>query len=45
MRAAASHRLIRRQPTDQPEHVIEGGGVLPDQPRPSIRELAGFLGN
>jgi hypothetical protein len=39
-----SHRLVRRQPADQPEHVVEGVGVLRDQPRPSIRELAGFVG-
>jgi DNA-binding transcriptional regulator YhcF (GntR family) len=35
---------IRRQLTEQLTHVIEGGGVLPDQALPSIRELAGFLG-
>src|SRR5437879_12940047 len=34
----------RRQLTEQPKHVIEGGGVAPDQALPSIRELAGFLG-
>ena len=35
---------IRRQLTEQLKHVIESGGVPPDQPLPSIRELAGFLG-
>ena len=35
---------IRRQLTEQLKHVIEGGGVPLDQPLPSIRELAGFLG-
>src|SRR3989475_9697971 len=35
---------IRRQLTEQLKHVIEGGGVPPDQALPSIRELAGFLG-
>jgi DNA-binding transcriptional regulator YhcF (GntR family) len=35
---------IRRQLTEQLKHVIEGGGVRPDQALPSIRELAGFLG-
>ena len=35
---------IRRQLTEQLKHVIEAGGVPPDQPLPSIRELAGFLG-
>jgi GntR family transcriptional regulator len=35
---------IRRQLTEQLKHVIEGGGVARDQPLPSIRELAGFLG-
>jgi DNA-binding transcriptional regulator YhcF (GntR family) len=35
---------IRRQLTEQLRHVIEGGGVPPDQALPSIRELAGFLG-
>jgi DNA-binding transcriptional regulator YhcF (GntR family) len=35
---------IRRQLTEQLKHVIEGGGVPRNQPLPSIRELAGFLG-
>jgi GntR family transcriptional regulator len=35
---------IRRQLTEQLKHVIEARGVPPDQPLPSIRELAGFLG-
>ena len=35
---------IRRQLTEQLKHVIEAGGVPSDQPLPSIRELAGFLG-
>jgi len=35
---------IRRQLTEQLKHVIDGGGVPPDQALPSIRELAGFLG-
>src|SRR5436189_3474419 len=35
---------IRRQLTEQLKHVIESGGVPRDQPLPSIRELAGFLG-
>jgi GntR family transcriptional regulator len=35
---------IRRQLTEQLKHVIAGGGVPRDQPLPSIRELAGFLG-
>jgi GntR family transcriptional regulator len=35
---------IRRQLTEQLRHVIEGGGVPPDQALPSIRQLAGFLG-
>src|SRR2546423_14606538 len=35
---------IRRQLTEQLKHVIESGGVPPDQALPSIRELAGFLG-
>src|SRR4249920_3778665 len=35
---------IRWQLTEQLKHVIEGGGVPRDQPLPSIRELAGFLG-
>jgi len=35
---------IRRQLTEQLKHVIEAGGVPPDRPLPSIRELAGFLG-
>jgi DNA-binding transcriptional regulator YhcF (GntR family) len=35
---------IRRQLTEQLKHLIEGGGVPPDQALPSIRELAGFLG-
>jgi DNA-binding transcriptional regulator YhcF (GntR family) len=35
---------IRRQLTEQLRHVIEAGGVPPDQALPSIRELAGFLG-
>src|SRR2546429_8772513 len=34
---------IRRQLTEQLKHVIESGGVPPDQALPSIRELAGFL--
>jgi GntR family transcriptional regulator len=35
---------IRRQLAEQLKHVIEGGSVPHDQPLPSIRELAGFLG-
>jgi GntR family transcriptional regulator len=35
---------IRWQLTEQLKHVVEGGGVPRDQPLPSIRELAGFLG-
>jgi DNA-binding transcriptional regulator YhcF (GntR family) len=35
---------IRQQLTEQLKHVIEGGGVPPDQALPSIRELANFLG-
>ncbi|HEY3067601.1 MAG TPA: GntR family transcriptional regulator [Methylomirabilota bacterium] len=35
---------IRRQLTEQLKHAIESGGVPQDQPLPSIRELAGFLG-
>ena len=35
---------IRRQLTEQLKHVIESGGVPPEQALPSIRELAGFLG-
>jgi DNA-binding transcriptional regulator YhcF (GntR family) len=35
---------IRRQLTEQLKHVIDGGGVPPDQALPSIRELAGVLG-
>src|SRR6266704_4233240 len=35
---------IRRQLTEQLRHVIESGGVPPEQALPSIRELAGFLG-
>jgi GntR family transcriptional regulator len=35
---------IRRQLTEQLRHAIEGGGIPRDQPLPSIRELAGFLG-
>ena len=35
---------IRRQLTEQLKHAIEAGGVPRDQPLPSIRELAGFLG-
>src|SRR5512145_223058 len=35
---------IRWQLTEQLKHVIESGGVPPDQALPSIRELAGFLG-
>lgn len=35
---------IRRQLTEQLKHAIEGGDVPRDQPLPSIRELAGFLG-
>jgi DNA-binding transcriptional regulator YhcF (GntR family) len=35
---------IRRQLTEQLKHAIESGGVPRDQPLPSIRELAGFLG-
>src|SRR6266581_7468984 len=35
---------IRRQLTEQLKHVIDGGGIPPDQALPSIRELAGFLG-
>ena len=33
---------IRRQLTEQLKHVIESGGLLQNQPLPSIRELAGF---
>jgi len=35
---------IRRQLAEQLKHLIESDGVPPDQPLPSIRELAGFLG-
>jgi DNA-binding transcriptional regulator YhcF (GntR family) len=35
---------IRWQLTEQLKHVIEGGRVPRDEPLPSIRELAGFLG-
>jgi DNA-binding transcriptional regulator YhcF (GntR family) len=35
---------IRRQLTEQLKHAIETGVVPPDQPLPSIRELAGSLG-
>lgn len=35
---------IRRQLAEQLKHVIESGGVPRDQPLPSIRDLAGFLG-
>ncbi len=35
---------IRRQLTEQLKHVIESGGLPPDQALPSIRELAGVLG-
>jgi GntR family transcriptional regulator len=35
---------IRWQLAEQLKHVIEGGGVPRNQPLPSIRELAGFLG-
>ena len=35
---------IRRQLTEQLKHLIEAGGIPSDQPLPSIRELAGFLG-
>jgi len=35
---------IRRQLTEQLKHAIETGVVPPDQPLPSIRELAGLLG-
>jgi DNA-binding transcriptional regulator YhcF (GntR family) len=35
---------IRRQLAEQLKHVIEAGRVPRDQPLPSIRELAGFLG-
>lgn len=35
---------IRWQVSEQLRHVIEGGGVPRDEPLPSIRELAGFLG-
>jgi hypothetical protein len=35
---------IGRPLTEPLEHVIESGGVLRDQARPSVRELAGFLG-
>jgi len=35
---------IRRQLSEQLKHAIEAGGVPRDQPLPSIRELAGFLG-
>jgi GntR family transcriptional regulator len=35
---------IRRQLAEQLKHVIDSGGVPREQPLPSIRELAGFLG-
>jgi GntR family transcriptional regulator len=35
---------IRWQLAEQLKHVIEGGGVPRNEPLPSIRELAGFLG-
>ena len=35
---------IRWQLAEQLKHAIEGGGVSRNQPLPSIRELAGFLG-
>jgi len=35
---------IRWQVSEQLKHVIEGGGVPREEPLPSIRELAGFLG-
>src|ERR1041384_8721162 len=35
---------IRRQLAEQLKHLIESDGVPPDQPLPSIRELARFLG-
>ncbi len=35
---------IRWQLAEQLKHVVEAGGVPRDQPLPSIRELAGFLG-
>ena len=35
---------IRWQLAEQLKHAIEGGGVPRNQPLPSIRELAGFLG-
>jgi GntR family transcriptional regulator len=35
---------IRRQLTEQLKHVIETGGIPRDQPLPSFRVLAGFLG-
>jgi GntR family transcriptional regulator len=35
---------IRRQLTEQLKHFIERGGFPRNQPLPSIRELAGFLG-
>src|SRR3989441_3662035 len=41
---ASSPIPIRRQLTEQLKHLIQGGGVPPDQALPSIRELAGFLG-
>jgi hypothetical protein len=33
-----------RRPLTQLDHVIEGGGVPPNQTRPSILEPTGFLG-
>ena len=36
---------IRQQLTEPLEHVIEGGSVPRNQARPSIGELAGFLGS
>jgi DNA-binding transcriptional regulator YhcF (GntR family) len=35
---------IRRQLAEQLKHVLERGSIPADQPLPSIRELAGFLG-
>jgi DNA-binding transcriptional regulator YhcF (GntR family) len=35
---------IRRQLTEQLKHVIESGGLPQNEPLPSIRELASFLG-
>jgi DNA-binding transcriptional regulator YhcF (GntR family) len=35
---------IRRQLTEQLKYLIEAGDIPSDQPLPSIRELAGFLG-